>query len=247
MGRAHLETAELNLGKLCETAQELGIGLWLDAEQSHRQPAIDYLARRLMRRFNVPGKPPVIYNTYQLYLTGAKERVMRDMVHAREHGYVFAVKCVRGAYMISEEARAAERGGPSPIHASKADTDLAFDGAVASVLQAIAAGSDVGIAICTHNLQSVARAVDKMEALRIVPSNAAVHFAQILGMGDHVTGALRIAQYNVHKLVLFGDFDEVFPWLLRRLDENRDMIGACQSERPLLVREVRRRLTCGGR
>ena len=25
-------------------------------------------------------------------------------------------------------------------------------------------------------------------------------------------------RYNAHKLVLYGEFTEVFPWLLRRLD-----------------------------
>ena len=45
--------------------------------------------------------------------------------------------------------------------------------------------------------------------------------AQIMGMCDNITLALGQHQYNSHKLVLFGDFDEVFPWLLRRLEENQ--------------------------
>merc|ERR1712113_373302 len=101
-----------------------------------------------MQRFNHPGKKPVIYNTYQLYLSGAKERVLRDMAHAREYGYGFAAKCVRGAYIVSESIRAAETGTPSPVHPTKADTDRAFDGAVAALLEAIAGGSDTSVAIC---------------------------------------------------------------------------------------------------
>eukprot|EP01051_Picozoa_sp_SAG22_P027083 SAG22_NODE_8891_length_623_cov_1.087786_1_plen_55_part_01 len=46
--------------------------------------------------------------------------------------------------------------------------------------------------------------------------------------------------YNAHKLVLYGDFEEVFPWLLRRLDENRDMLGAAQLEAPLVHAELKR-------
>jgi hypothetical protein len=68
-----------------------------------------------------------------------------------------------------------------------------------------------------------------------------VAHAQIMGMCDGLTFALGLAGYNAHKLVLFGEFDEVFPWLLRRLDENRDMLGAAQLELPLVHAELRRR------
>ena len=50
------------------------------------------------------------------------------------------------------------------------------------------------------------------------------------------------AGYNALKLVPYGRFDEVMPWLLRRLEENQDALGAAADERPLLRGEVRRRL-----
>ena len=46
-----------------------------------------------------------------------------------------------------------------------------------------------------------------------------VHVAQILGMADGLTLALAKSGYNTHKLVLFGDFFEIFPWMLRRVSE----------------------------
>ena len=54
--------------------------------------------------------------------------------------------------------------------------------------------------------------------------------------------ALGAAGYNSNKLVLYGDFEEVFPWLLRRLDENKDMLGAAQLELPLIHNELKRRM-----
>lgn len=69
-----------------------------------------------------------------------------------------------------------------------------------------------------------------------------IHMAQILGMSDNVTYALGLAGYNVHKLVLFGDFFDIFPWLLRRLDENGDLLGAMATERTHLWRVIRHRL-----
>eukprot|EP00927_Polykrikos_kofoidii_P078897 TRINITY_DN75698_c0_g1_i1.p1 TRINITY_DN75698_c0_g1~~TRINITY_DN75698_c0_g1_i1.p1 ORF type:complete len:486 (-),score=60.61 TRINITY_DN75698_c0_g1_i1:244-1701(-) len=236
------QEAENNLAALCSSAKACGISLWLDAEQSHRQPAIDVLARRMMRRFNIAGCKPVLFNTYQLYLVGADARLQRDMTDSHRNGYCFAAKCVRGAYMVAEAERAVSTGSKSPIHASKVATDVAFDGAVARALRAIAAGQDVVVAICSHNVQSISAAISLMSDVGIERETQRVHFAQILGMMDHATNALGYAGYQANKLVLFGTFEDVFPWLLRRLDENRDMLGACQSERPFLRQEVVRRL-----
>lgn len=47
--------------------------------------------------------------------------------------------------------------------------------------------------------------------------------------------------FNALKLVPYGELQQVLPWLLRRLDENQDMLGASAAERPLLRQEVRRR------
>jgi hypothetical protein len=68
-----------------------------------------------------------------------------------------------------------------------------------------------------------------------------IHFGQIMGMCDHVTAALGLAGYNAHKLVLFGEFRDLFPWLLRRLDENGDVMGAMATERSIIGTEVQRR------
>jgi hypothetical protein len=61
-----LDTAIENLSELCRVAMEVQLPLLLDAEQSHRQPAIDYISSELMQTFNVIGNSPVVYNTYQM-------------------------------------------------------------------------------------------------------------------------------------------------------------------------------------
>ena len=44
---------------------------------------------------------------------------------------------------------------------------------------------------------------------------------KIKGMCDNITNTLGLRGYNVSKLLLFGAFDDILPWLLRRLDENQ--------------------------
>ena len=73
-------------------------------------------------------------------------------------------------------------------------------------------------------------------------SRERVHLAQILGMADDVTLTLGLEGFNALKLVPFGAFEEVLPWLLRRLEENQDGLAAAADERPLLRRELGRRL-----
>ena len=54
-------------------------------------------------------------------------------------------------------------------------------------------------------------------------------------MSDHVTYALGLSTddttskplFNVLKLVPFGDFEELLPWLTRRLEENNVSIYLC--------------------
>jgi hypothetical protein len=288
---AYLDQAEANLGAMCAAAAAHGIPLLLDAEQSHRQHAIDHLATRMMRRFNTGGQA-VVYNTYQMYMTGSNDRVRRDLAAATQHGYCFAAKVVRGAYLVrcppsapphglsatgclfvsvcvsrvsspelvcmhacvcisrltcadqrllqvSEAKHASDTGTPYPLHPTKADTDRAYDTAINDVLVRISEDERAAaVMVATHNTDSVATAVGAMERVGLLPDCPRVNFAQVMGMCDHLAAALGKGGYNTSKLVLFGEFSEIFPWLLRRLDENRDLLGATQRDRQLLLAEL---------
>lgn len=255
--RGLLRSAQRNLSELCEEAKRHdGLSLALDAEQSHRQPAIDYIASQLMASCNVADdtrRGLVLYNTIQCYMIGAGRRLSRDMMMARRGGYDYGVKLVRGAYLESERARAEETGTAYPLHSTKNATDDAYDEAVRDALTEMATtsssssnGNRVGLLIATHNTKSVQNAIDTMEDLGLSARDGhAISFATIMGMCDNVTLALGLSGYDALKLVLFGEFDEIYPWLLRRLDENRDVLGGAHDEFRLLRSELRRRLLPG--
>ena len=46
----------------------------------------------------------------------------------------------------------------------------------------------------------------------------------VMATAAHIMPLQALGQrgYNAHKLVLFGDFEQIFPWLLRRLE-----VGLC--------------------
>ena len=218
---------------LCEAARAASIPLLLDAEQTPRQPAIMRIARALSAEFNPRGAAPTLYNTHQMYLRGARATLDEEAAHAAEAGYVLAVKLVRGAYMQTEPAAA--------LQPSKGATDDAYDGAAALLLERVADGGGA-LLLATHNRRSLQKLGERMAELGLARDDPAVHAAQILGMADDATYGLGAAGYNALKLVPYGAFDELLPWLLRRLEENSSILGAAAEERPLLRRELRRRV-----
>ena len=142
---------------------------------------------------------------------------------------------MRGAYVA--EARAAGR-----LRGSKAETDAAYDAAVASLLEAAAAGDDVYTFLCTHNAASCEKALSKADALHLERGDDRLKFAQILGLCDGLTRSLAAAGCRAHKLVLFGATRDLAPWIGRRLAENADALGAPAAEAPALWRELARRV-----
>lgn len=96
--------------------------------------------------------------------------------------------------------------------------------------------------VASHNERSVELAIEAAGENGLSAGHPRLHFAQILGMGDSITHGLTSAGFNTSKLVLYGDFDCLFPWMIRRLDENRDIAGAMSVERKRVTREVLRRL-----
>ena len=93
---------------------------------------------------------------------------------------------------------------------------------------------NLSLLIATHNAQSVLTAVDCMKELSLPRDFPRVEFAQIYGMADQITYSLSNQGFNVYKLVPFGPFEQLFPWLLRRLEENQ-----VRSSGRLLVVDVR--------
>ena len=85
---------------------------------------------------------------------------------------------------------------------SKRDTDIAYDDAVHMLIQEIAVNgnednaTDVAVLVATHNRNSIEKVVSKMKDLKLINNHSHIHFAQILGMSDHVTVGLAQAGSN---------------------------------------------------
>lgn len=222
--------------RICHVAiNECKIGLLLDAEQSHRQPAVELLYRLLSLQFNQRRQNlstatstilPILYSTYQCYLTRSKEAIERDFEFSKRNDVVFGVKLVRGAYMKSESSFANQFNKQYPIYTNKSETDDNYNAMIDFLFQHLSTPSEtlpppISALFATHNRDSILHVINKMKQNGIEKNAKNIHFAQILGMTDNLTIGLAEEGYPVSKLVLFGEFDELMPWMIRRLEENQ--------------------------
>ena len=119
--------------KLCRIAKEKNTALFVDAEESWIQDAIDQATDLMMERYN--SDKVVVYNTFQMYRHDRLDFLKKSHERALEKGYLLGAKLVRGAYMEKERERALKMGYPSPIQPDKASTDSDYDFAVAFCVQ----------------------------------------------------------------------------------------------------------------
>ncbi len=228
------------VGKLADLASTLGVRLMIDAEHSYFQPAIDNIAYSLSKKYN-KGDHPIIFNTYQMYLKDSWRRLQIDYDRSVRDGSAFAVKIVRGAYMVLEAAHAKETGGNDPILPSLQETHDNYNNAISDMIRKMGKGEKVEIVIASHNQESIEIALDEMKANGLDQS-ANVYFGQLLGMADHLTFTLGAEGYKAYKYVPYGKVNEVMPYLIRRAQENADVLGNALFELKMITTEIKRRI-----
>ncbi|MGL1888366.1 MAG: proline dehydrogenase family protein [Reichenbachiella sp.] len=222
--------------EVCAMAVSLDKMLFIDGEESWIQDPIDEVVIEMMRKYN--RDKVYIFNTYQMYKRASFANLKINHSHAEQDGYRIGAKLVRGAYMEKERERAMELGYDDPIHATKVETDEAFDSAVSYCMRNLET-----IALCagTHNEHSSRLLTELVEAHEVKVDDARVYFAQLFGMSDNISYALAQQGYNVAKYVPYGPVRKVLPYLMRRAEENTAMAGQSSREFKLVKAEMRRR------
>jgi proline dehydrogenase len=222
--------------QICALAEQTGTPIFIDAEDSWVQDAIDELTDEMMEKYN--GKRAIVYNTLQMYRHDRLQFLKTSYEKAISRGYFLGLKLVRGAYMEKERARAKDMGYTDPIQPDKSSCDRDFDAAVDFCVEHIER-----IAICagTHNEASSLRLAALMDKKGLSRNDRRIYFAQLFGMSDHISFNLANAGYNVAKYVPYGPIREVLPYLIRRAQENTSVKGQTGRELSLILREMKRR------
>ncbi|MBX2948608.1 MAG: proline dehydrogenase family protein [Crocinitomicaceae bacterium] len=222
--------------RICKAGFEKQVPVFIDAEETWIQDAIDRIAYEMMLKYN--KETAIIYNTVQMYRHDRLAYLKKEIEAAKKDGIKYGVKLVRGAYMEKERARAQQKGYPSPIQPDKTTCDADYNRALEFLVSEIDT-----IALCagSHNENSSLLLTELMEKHSIVPSDSRIYFAQLLGMSDHISYNLSKHGFNVAKYVPYGPIKEVMPYLLRRADENTSVAGQTGRELSLIIKEKKRR------
>lgn len=230
------DKAKARVEEICEYAHSLEQPVFIDAEESWVQDAIDALANEMMEKYN--REKPVIYNTIQLYRHDRLEFLKQSHRKAKADGYILAVKLVRGAYMEKERTRAAEMDYPSPIQPDKEATDRDFDAALEYCVENV---EQIAFVAGTHNEKSIQLLTQLMDKHKVEPSHPHVNFSQLYGMSDNLSYVLAKNGYCVSKYVPYGPVKDTIPYLIRRAQENTSVVGQMSRELDLISRELKRR------
>ncbi len=221
---------------ISQAAVAADVCLLIDSEHSWMQDAVDDLCEEMMVKYN--KVKPHVFNTLQLYRWDRMEYLKEQHQKAKEKGYKLGYKIVRGAYLEVENERAQEKGYPTPICASKQETDDNFNTCLEYIIENI---DDISVFIGTHNEESTYYAMELMEKHGLEKDDSRIWFGQLYGMSDHITFNLAKAGYNVSKYIPFGPVKDVMPYLIRRAEENTSVAGQTTRELTLLSKETKRR------
>lgn len=235
-GKWKWERIHSRVEAICKYAHSIGQPVFIDAEETWIQNAIDSLATEMMEKYN--RESPIVYNTVQLYRHDRLEFLKQSHAKAKQNGYILAVKLVRGAYMEKERERAEEMNYPSPIQPDKAATDRDFDLAVEYCLDNV---EEIAFVAGTHNEKSVQLLAQKLEAKGIPHNHPHVFFSQLYGMSDNLSYILAKNDYNISKYVPYGPVKDTIPYLIRRANENSSVTGQVSRELDLIEKEIERR------
>ena len=229
-------TFEDRIENICQTASDNKVPLFIDAEESWIQNAIDDIAIKMMQKFN--KNEAWIYNTLQLYRNDRVDHLEMLFKLATEEKFFVGLKLVRGAYHEQEIERAKEKGYNCPVHTIKENTDIDYNKALTLCIENI---DFVSVCAGTHNEESSALLVELLNKHNISKDDKRVYFSQLLGMSDHISYNAAKEGFNVVKYVPYGPVKDVLPYLIRRAEENTSIAGQMGRELINIIEEKKRR------
>jgi len=218
------------IDQICKAGAEMGIEVYIDAEGSEDQDAIDEIAVAMMKKYN--SEIAVVFTTLQMYRTDRLAYLDNLVVKSREEGFKVGVKLVRGAYWERESAKK-----QNIVYEIKSDTDDAFNKALDTCIANI---EHFAVCNATHNEVSTRHLTNIMREKSIAKDDKRIHFSQLYGMSDHISYTLASEGYNVTKYLPYGKVKQVIPYLIRRAQENSSISGQMGREMAMIA-DARRR------
>jgi proline dehydrogenase len=231
-----LNKVKNRLEEICSTSYDANKPIYIDAEETWIQGAIDRLAEEMMAKYN--QNKAIVFTTLQLYRWDRNDYFKQLIQKAQSGAYKLGIKIVRGAYLEKERKRARRLRYKSPINDTKVETDREYNKAVEIFIDNI---DVVEICVGTHNEESCILLVQAMAEKKLPNDHPHIYFSQLYGMSDNISFNLAHAGYNVSKYLPFGPVESTLPYLARRAEENTAIAGQMSKELEIIAKERKRR------
>jgi len=215
---------------LLRRAQELGAAVHFDMEQYvYKNMTLDILKELLMEE-EFRSRTDVGI-TLQAYLRDSEQDLRELIEWAKQRGYPFTVRLVKGAYWDQETIKSAQKDWSQPVYNDKAATDANFEKMTQLMLEN---HEYIYSAIGSHNVRSQALAIAIAESLNI--PRRRFEMQVLYGMGDQLAKALVKRGHRVRVYAPYGELLPGMAYLIRRLLENTansSFLRQSMEERPI--------------
>lgn len=222
--------------RICQANFDAGVPVYVDAEESWIQPAIDRLVESMMAKFN--KDKAIVFQTVQMFRHDRLAYYQDLIEKARIGSFKIGMKIVRGAYLDKENKRAEEQGYATPIQPNKDATDEAYNAALKLSVDNI---DWVEFCAGTHNEYSSQFLANLMKEKGLQNDHPNIYFSQLYGMSDYMSFNLAASGYNVSKYLPYGPVKFTLPYLIRRAKENTAIAGQMGKEFSMILKEQSRR------
>jgi len=227
---------KLRITEICNEAVKANKPIFIDAEESWIQNAIDNIVLKLMKKYN--NNDVLIYNTLQFYRNDRINYLNKIINKSNKENFKLGLKLVRGAYHQQEIERANRNNYKIPVHLKKENTDNDFNLALKICINNI---TNISFCAGTHNEESSNILIQLMQDNRLANNDKRIYSSQLLGMSDNISYNLSKENFNVSKYVPYGPVKDVIPYLIRRAEENASISGQMGRELINIMAEKKRR------
>ena len=185
--------------KLINTALDYKSTIMIDAEYDCIQSKINTMTDELIEKYN--KQKCIVYKTYQMYRNDSMNNLTKDLY--KFNNLYHGIKLVRGAYYNSDYKT-------GNLHTIKQDTDNDFNEVIK--LFNINNNKKHKMVVASHNHESI-------NLVKNLNHNS-ISVAHLLGFSDKLSKELVQQDIIVYKYLPFGNYNDTFPYLIRRLYEN---------------------------
>jgi RHH-type proline utilization regulon transcriptional repressor/proline dehydrogenase/delta 1-pyrroline-5-carboxylate dehydrogenase len=209
-----IENILLALRPILEQAAQQQVSFTFDMEQYYHKDLVIAAFKRVLSEYGGAAQGSI---ALQAYLRDTRDDMLGLIRWAREQGQRIGIRLVKGAYWDYEVVNSRQKGWPTPVFLSKAETDANYEDLTAMLIGNTDA---VRPAIATHNIRSIANALAIAEKRGLGPD--AIEFQHLFGMGGPLVHAMQQAGFAA-PVRIYCPIGELLPgmaYLVRRVLEN---------------------------